>query len=260
MGQLPLIRALSAVGLGLFVLLDGVPVTMAAPGAPKPLALAIKSIVPRPRSQSPQTVEIDIGCNSPQLIEGRLELKWYVGQRLVHDYVSPDLAITAGGQRFRLVLPPILIRNEKTPVTAYARFVTEHGVIDLGDFNVIITARSKRAFVVAVVQPQEMSSTRSKKGLADSLGLEQFNPYRAMQFKTDTDSQFDMLTYAARLTPEEMPSNAAGYASFDMLLLEGKALRVCECGNWPPFAIGLPPAAAWSSGRSARWRSSISTS
>src|SRR5205814_1370008 len=128
------------------------------------------------------------------------------------DYVSPDLAITAGGQRFRLELPPILIRNEKTPVTAYARFLTARGVIDLGDFNMIITARSKRAFVLAVVQPQELLIPRSKKGLADSLGLEQFNPYRAMQFKTEPDGQFDMLTYPARLTPEEMPSTAAGYA------------------------------------------------
>jgi hypothetical protein len=221
-GRSCFIGKLPAVGLALLVLAGAGWPLRSAGAAPKPLTLAIKSIVPRPRSQSPQTVEVDIGCNSPQLIEGRLEIKWYVGQRLVHDYQSPDLAVTAGGQRFRLLLPPILIRNEKTPVTAYARFLTEQGAIDLGDFNVIITARSKRSFVVAVVQPQEFLASRTKRGPPDALALEQFNPYRAMQFKTEPDAQFDMLSYAARLTPEEMPATAAGYSSFDLLLLEGE--------------------------------------
>jgi len=233
------IRNLLAAGLAVVAVAgSGGALRSAGAAVPKPVTLSIKSIVPRPRSLAPQTVEVDLGCNASELIEGRLEIKWYVGQRLVHDYVSPDLAITAGGQRFRLELPPILIRNEKTPVTAYARFLTARGAIDLGDFNMIITARSKRAFVLAVVQPQELLVPRSKKGLADSLGLEQFNPYRAMQFKTEPDGQFDMLTYPARLTPEEMPSTAAGYASYDMLLLEGegfatlKPRQLVAIGDW----------------------------
>ncbi len=206
---------------------------MSADGAPPytPLTLKINSIVRRARSQAPQTLEISIDCTSPQLFEGRLEIKWYIGKRLVHEYLSHELAITAGGQRWRVALPPIVVHDEKTPVTGYARFIGERETIGLGEVNdLVVPAVAKRAFVVAKVQPHELWRPQAERGIADSLGLEQFNPL--------PDKRFDLLTYVSPMTPEEMPAFDAGYASFDCLLLEGEGFQklrrsqLSAIGSW----------------------------
>src|SRR6185295_6274655 len=73
----------------------------------KPVRLKIRSIVGLARSQAPLTFEIGLECDPGKFYEGRLELKWYVGRRLVHEFLSHDLAVTGGGQLLRVTLPPI---------------------------------------------------------------------------------------------------------------------------------------------------------
>ena len=216
---------------------------VAGPGAaantlPKPLKLTIKSIMPRARSQAPQTFEVNISCNSPELFQGRLELKIYLGKRLVHEFLSHDLAVTAGDYRFRLVLPPLVIRREKTPLAAIGRFVSAKLTLELGEHELVIPAAWKRSLVIVVVQPPEILLTQGKRGLGESLALEQFNPFGALTFDPLSDAQYDLLTYVPRLTPEELPVTAAGYASFDLLVVEGDGFRglrpkqLTAIGDW----------------------------
>jgi hypothetical protein len=200
----------------------------------KPLKLSVRPLVPRARSQAPQTVDIRIGCISPKLFTGRLVLKWYLNKKFVHEYVSHEITVTEGGYMFRLLVPQVVARAEKTPISVDGQFVMDGEVIVLDEeAGPNFPPVWKRAFVTAVVQPAELQARRAardlakdlpfgmERGLAEALNLEQFNPIATTQDAAQPDSSLDMLTYPARLTPEDMPIAAEGYASFDLLLLEG---------------------------------------
>jgi hypothetical protein len=223
--------------IALVLAISGLPSVAAAP-PPKPLKLSIKPIMPRTRSQSPQTLEVEIGCESSELFQGRLELRVYLDKRLLHIFMSHDLAITAGGQRFRIMLPPLVIRVEKNKVAIYGRFVMEKQVIDLGDVTLNVPAAWRRSLVVAVVHPQELLLPPGKKGIAESLNFEQFNPFSELTFNAQSDAQHDLVTNAPRLTPEELPVSALGYTSFDLLLIEEEGFlrlrpkQLAAIGDW----------------------------
>lgn len=195
-----------------------------------PLSLTARPVVARARSQAPQTIEVFLDSSSSQLVQGRLHLKWYLGKRLVHEFVSGDLAIAAGGQRLRVMLPPIVIHSERTPVTGYARFVTETQVIDFPEIDLVLPADWRRAFIIGLVQPDELQLPESVLAVAAALPLEQFNPY--------PDTRLDIATYPARLTLEDLPVIASGYAGFDILVLEGegfqklRSAQLSAIGDW----------------------------
>jgi hypothetical protein len=201
-----------------------------APPPPKPIRLIVRPVVGLARSLAPQTFEVGLESTSGKFYEGRLELQWYIGRRLVHEFVSRDLAITRGGQRMRLTVPPIVMYSDKTDVTVYGRFLTEREVIDLGEIPSDAPAITKRTFVIANVQPQELQRPQFEHGLLEHLGLEQFNP--------NPDMHLDLLTSPVRLTPEEMPTLAAGYAGFDLVFMEGNGFRklnarqLAAIGHW----------------------------
>lgn len=217
----------------------------------KPLKLRLISVVPRARSQAPQTVDVRVSCNSPKLFTGRLILKWYLNKKLVHEYVSPELTVTDGGYQFRLLVPQVVARAEKTPISVDGRFVMDREVIELEEEKgPTFPPLWKRSFVMAIVQPQELLIRHSERdaarqrgvaferGLAESLTLEQFNPLGTTQPQLQLDSSLDLLTFPSRLTPEDMPVAAEGYTSFDLLYLEGpgfeqlRAKQLAAMGQW----------------------------
>jgi len=219
---------LSLIGLSL-----GVPRLIVAADNPKllkPLRFSVKPIIPKARSHAPQLFEIGLDCDSDKFFEGRLELKWYLGKRLVHHYVSHELAVTPGGQRLRVALPPVVVHSEKTPVTAYARFISSRQVLDLGEVNPVIPVDWKRAFAVVYVEPHELAGPHKEAVLVNVLGLEQLGP--------PAEQQFNLLSYPSRLPPEDLPAVAAGYASFDLLIMEGEGFQqvrgaqLAAIGDW----------------------------
>jgi hypothetical protein len=248
----PLMKSIARC-LGLVVLLatPGLAQAQGNPPALKPLKLKVISTVARARSQAPQTVDIRVSCNSPKLFTGRLLLKWYLNKRLVHDYVSPELTVTEGGHQFRVLVPQVVARAEKTPITIAGQFVMDNEVIELEEERgPTFPPMWKRSFLVAVVQPPELLIRHAERdaarqqgivferGLAESLSIEQFNPIGTTVPQSQLDSSLDMLTFPARLTPEDMPVTAAGYASYDLLLLEGpgfeqlKPKQLAAMGHW----------------------------
>jgi hypothetical protein len=223
------------IGLVLFLIMPGL--THAAGKAPdaRPLKFKVFPMLPRPRSQAPQTIDVRVSCNSPNAFTGRLELKWYLNRTLVHEYVSNEFTVVEPGTTLRLIVPQVVARAEKTPISIDARFVMDDGVIVFDEeTGPTFPPQWKRAFVMVIVQPPEMLLRPSereaaknqgllfKRGLTESLNLEQFNPLTLNQTQVQLDSALDLLTYPFRQTPEQMPTAAVGYAPFDMLLLEGQ--------------------------------------
>src|SRR5262245_11103890 len=200
------------------------------PPPPKPIRLIVRPVAGLARSLAPQTFEGGLESTSGKFYAGRLELQWYVGRQLVHEFVSRDLAITRDGLRMRLTVPPIVMYSDKTDVTVYGRFLTEREAIDLGEVPSDAPAITRRTFVIANVQPQELQRPQFEHGILEHLGLEQFNP--------NPDMHLDLLTSPVRLIPEEMPTLAAGYTGFDLLFMEGHGFRklsarqLAAIGHW----------------------------
>src|SRR6516165_9985912 len=113
------------------------PTAAAAPPVPPPIRVSIKSIMARARSQAPETIIVGLDCEPEKLFEGRLEIKWYLGKRLVHDYLSQEMIVSSVAQRLRITLPPIVVYSEKTPVVAYPRFHTKNEVIELKEQDLV---------------------------------------------------------------------------------------------------------------------------
>jgi hypothetical protein len=201
----------------------------AAPVAKSPVTLSISTTVPRPRSQSPMTVEINVASRAIELIEGRLELNVYVGQRHVFDYTSPDMVLSEAGQKMRLALPPIRM-FQPIDVTAYARFVTERMTYELGEFDLVYTPHWKRSLVVAVSQPNLASQRRDQYSQYTSLVLDRFCP--------DDRANLELLAIPAIIETSDLPVASAAYAGFDILLLENegfsrlRAAQLEAIGHW----------------------------
>ncbi len=202
----------------------------------KPLRFMITPVVGLGRSQAPQAFEIWLECNPNKLFEGRLELKSYIGTRLIHEYLSQELTVTEAGLRVRIMLPSVIRYSAKTTLLSYARFISERETIDLGEVDLAIPAIAKRNFVIANVQPEELLLPEPRKtlaapfikGIPENVGLEQFNPQLGLQS--------DMITYTARLAPEGMPVLAASYSSFDLLVLESAGFQKLRRGQLSAIA------------------------
>ena len=216
-------RLIPLMMLGLVLAMPGGAGAFDRPAPPKLIRLKVRPVVGLGRTQAPQTFEISLDCDVGKAYEGWLELKWYAGHALVHEFRSHEIALTSAGQRMRTTLPTIAVYSRSTNVTVYGRFLTERGAIDLGEVDTDLPLMTQRTAVVGAVQPQEFVKAKFERGISDSLGLEQFNPY--------ADGQFDLLTYSTRATPEEMSMNAAGYAGFDLLVLEGDGFKRLRRGQ-----------------------------
>ncbi len=219
--------------LSLIVLSATAPRLVAAPADPKllkPLRFVVRPIIPKARSHAPQFFEISLGCDSDKYFEGRLELKWYLGNRLVHDYLSPELAVAAGGRKLRVAVPPIVMHSEKTTVTARARFITSREVLELTESTPSVPVDWRRSFVIVYVEPSEFDKSSIVRSLANELGLERLGP--------PAEQQFSLSSHVARLLPEELPAGSAGYSGFDVLIMDREAfLQVTEAqltaiGDW----------------------------
>lgn len=196
---------------------------------PRLIRLKVIPIAGLGRSQAPQTYEIWIESTSSKVYEGRLELKTYIGTRLVNDYLSQELVVgDGGGLRLRMMLPPLVRHSAKTNMPTYARFLTEREAIDLGEVDLATPAIAKRTFVIANVQPQELLRAQYVRGIPENVGLEQFSP--------QADTHLDLLTYTARLTPEEMPLLAIAYTAYDLLVLENEGFQKLRRGQLAAIA------------------------
>jgi hypothetical protein len=178
-----------------------------------PLRLAIQSATGRPRSQAPLTVELTLTNQTETLIEGELELSIYAGRRLVQKLHSDPLALGGDAHRFRMMIPPIALHSDQTPVTAVSRFVGTRGIYKLEDNDLAVPPQWKRWFVLAISRPEEEIAYRDRYSIEAALSPERFNLLPG--------DLTDLMTSPAVISPAMLPATSAGYMSFDVVLAEG---------------------------------------
>jgi hypothetical protein len=176
----------------------------------------------RARNEAPVPVEARFKWDSTRILEGRLEMEFHEGNRVLGRYRSGDLALTGGEQRFRLLLPPALAPFSDSQVEVQMKFVTAVNTMELDPSLLELPTAGERSLVVAWCDAGTAGRERSS-DLAGTLRLEHFAP------PTDSVAQKSLTTSMVRLTPEDLPAQPLAYTAFDVVVLTQAAFK--EAGD-----------------------------
>jgi len=189
-----------------------------------PLSGRIVCASARARSSGPLAVDVELDWRGSGLVEGRLEIDLAEGSEVRCRYSRPDVALTSGPQRLRLVLPSPGPGGYDSQLEARMVFRSDDGVFRLPPCPLFVPRRYDRGLVVALADPRGRPGPETL-ALFKALRLERFAPNgRAAQ--TDASGARPLVTTPAFPVPGDMPSNPAAYCAFDAVVLaaEGFAL------------------------------------
>lgn len=191
--------------------------SLMAAAAGSPLRVEFVPQVARPRTAAPIPVEVRLKWDGASLLEGRLEMEFRDSRGVFSRYLGPELALTAGEQRFRWLLPPLPETSDsQIEVRLWFRGVRER--IALPTHAMTVAPSGERSLVVAFCTVRETVAPQ-RYTFEQSLRLEHYleNP--------DTPQlQRPLTTTAARLTPDILPATALAYCAYDIVVLEAGVL------------------------------------
>ena len=194
------------------------------------LELSLSTVTPNVRSDAPLSLDVRLESWSQELLAGRLELKCYDGRKLVGQYRSNELVLSAGERHSRVILPPVSLAKELSLLTVKVQFVSDSANHDLGTFELRVPVHWRRSFVIGVVHPDETAFAESGSSLGNALRLDQFDggAYRG----------FGLTTTASLIIPRELRADSLGLFSFDVLALTGQGFselapdQLSAIGDW----------------------------
>jgi hypothetical protein len=173
---------------------------------------------PRARNEAPIPVEAHFKWDSTRLLEGRLEMEFLEGNRVLGRYRSGEMALTGGEQKFRMLLPPSLAPFSDTQVAVRMKFVAAGGGIDLEPTVLFVPVASERSLVVGWCDAGTTGGWLHG-GIEQNLLVEKFAP------PEDSIAQRLLMTSAVRLDPEDLPAQPLAYTSFDVVVLTAEAFK-----------------------------------
>ncbi len=183
-----------------------------------PLRLKLSTVTSNIRSDAPLSLNVHLDWASPELLEGRLELTCYDGEKLLHRNVGSEVALLAGDRHSRTILPPMSLSRDLSALTVRARFLTDTSDYDLGSFELRVPVYWRRSFVIGVVVPQENAHVAGSAELGQSLRLDQLGENEI------PGSQ--LVSIPSQITPEDLRASGLGLFSFDVLALTSPGFNV----------------------------------
>ena len=172
----------------------------------------------RARNEAPITVEARFKWDSTRILEGRLEMEFREGNRVLGQYRSGEMALTGGEQKFRMLLPPSLAPFSDPQVQVQMKFVTAGNAVDLEPSVLFLPTASERSLVVGWCDANTAAGWLQS-DLTRNMLLERFAP------PSDSVSQRLLMTSVVRLDPEDLPAQPLAYTSFDVVVLSAEAFK-----------------------------------
>jgi hypothetical protein len=183
-----------------------------------PLRLKLSTVTSNVRSDAPLSLNVHLDWASPELVEGRLELACYDGEKLLHRNVGSDVALFVGDRHSRTILPPMSLSRDVSVLTVRARFLTETRDYDLGSFELRVPVFWRRSFVIGVVVPKENSVVAGSAELGQSLRLDQLGENEIPGNQ--------LVSIPSEITPDDFRTSGLGLFSFDVLALTNPGFNV----------------------------------
>jgi hypothetical protein len=176
-----------------------------------PANVMFSPVVP-PRTGAPAWVDIQFDTQTEKLLEGCLEVTVSDGTTPIAGYRSNDMALTAGKQTFRLMLPPVSTSMARGDTVVSPVFRTEEGVYRFQWRPLSIPQQEKREFVVCVAA-LDVEMHLATGDMASSLRLESYDP------ESVPGSARTYVTHVASLRPQEFPTSPLPCCCFDIVVL-----------------------------------------
>jgi hypothetical protein len=192
--------------------------SMSQVNAAEPLRLKISTVTSNVRSDAPLSLDVHLDWAPTDLLEGRLELTCYDGEKLLHRNVGSDVVLLAGDRHSRTVLPPMSLSADLSVLTVKARFLTDTSNYDLGSFELRVPVHWRRSFVIGIVVPHERAGVKGSAELGQSLRLDQLcaNEIRGRK----------LVSIPSQITPEDLRASGLGLFSYDVLALTNPGFKV----------------------------------
>jgi hypothetical protein len=172
----------------------------------------------RARNEAPITVEARFKWDSTHILEGRLEMEFLEGNRVLGRYRSGEMALTGGEQKFRMLLPPSLAPFSDSQVQVQMKFVAAGNAVNLEPSVLFLPTAGERSLVVGWCAA-ETTAGWLQSGIEKNLLLERFAP------PSDNISQRILMTSVVRLDPENLPAQPLAYTSFDVVVLTADSFK-----------------------------------
>lgn len=173
----------------------------------------------RARSAAPIPVEARFNWDGTRILEGRLEMEFHEGGRVLGRYRSGELALPGGEQDFRMLLPPLLMPFSDSQVEVQMKFATAGNEVELMPSILFVPTSSERSLVVAWCAPLGIGGWQNS-GIERNLLVERLAPAAP-----DTASQKLLTTSVARIAPEDLPAQPLAYTPFDVVVLTAEAFK-----------------------------------
>lgn len=186
----------------------------AAPG------LALVPVFESPRSHSPLQLEARLLWDDPHVLEGRLQLDFYVGEQRIHTWISRDIVLSGGELSLPVMVPSVILPTERAFLNIDATFTTAHGSYHYPEeLHTLYWADWKRVQVIGVVHSAVQSLASIRLGGPSSGNTHWLTPFRLDEQAPDPEYSRHLSCRVLQVDPNRLPDQPLELAEFDVLIL-----------------------------------------
>lgn len=186
--------------------------------------LSLSTVYDSPRDHAPIQLDAKLTWPSPDLLEGRLQLEFYSGHRLMHTWISREVVLAAGDVTLPVMAPPALLPSDQESLSVRATFVTDHGTYDLEIHNEPYWADYKRALVIGIVHPETASLPPADYTTPFQDRFAWVEPFRLDDALPHKDWSRHIFCRSSLLDPEVIPEEPLELTAFDLLIVTNTGL------------------------------------
>ena len=176
------------------------------------------------RGHAPLSLSVILSWKVPELIEGDLQLDWYLDTTRLGRSVIPNLALSDSSLNLPVTLPPVAYTYEDAVCSVQAKFLTSHAVYDLDVFDIALQPDWRRALVVGicgdppplVTSPADLLAKEQQRILPRSFDL--------ASFFQDRFENRELVVHYADVEPRNVPTDPLRMTGFDLFVVPGDAV------------------------------------
>lgn len=193
--------------------------------------LSLSPVFDAPRSHAPVQLDATLSWESVDLLDGRLELQFYVNGRRVHTWLSREVVLSSSELTLPVMLPTTMLTLERDTLNAHARFVTDETTHDLDIHDVLYPVDFKRALTVGIVHPESggMPPPDFTTPFQDRFAW--VAPFRLDDTLPDADWSRHLNCRTMLIDPDFVPDEPLELVAFDLLIVTNQGLIGLDDGQ-----------------------------
>ncbi len=195
--------------------------TQSSSASDRLLTAELRTLVLRPRTAAPISVQVDLIYAGRALLEGRLRMDFHDGLEPLGRLETGSIVLSAGRRSQRITLPAMAVDGARS-INVDMAFVTERTMLQLGRHLMSVADRMHRNLVVGVcdVWDHVQGTAPSKHELLNHMALERYRP--------QPEDKINLTTSRRRFQPQQMPASPIRLCQYDLVVVLPEAFTVLD--------------------------------